>query len=60
MTFDARHSVDQALHHLAGRLDPIIGARLGPSLGGLPWPTVLTQLDKIRGKPQKSFGVQRL
>ncbi|RZU13986.1 uncharacterized protein DUF3320 [Kribbella rubisoli] len=55
MTFDARHSVDKGLHHLAGRLDPIIGAKLGPSLRGLPWPTVLTELDKMRGKPPKSY-----
>lgn len=55
MAFDARHSVDRGLHHLAKRLDPIIGARLAPSLGGLPWPTVLTELDKMRGKPPKTY-----
>ena len=55
MSFEARHSVDNGLHHLAGRLDPIIGARLAASLGGLPWPTVLTELDKMRGKAPKSY-----
>lgn len=55
MTYNPRHSVDRGLHHLAGRLDPLISARLGPSLGGLPWPTVLTELDKMRGKPPKSY-----
>jgi hypothetical protein len=55
MAFEARHSVDKGLHHLAGRLDPIIGARLAPSLGGLPWPTILTEIDKMRGKPPKSY-----
>lgn len=60
MTFDARHSVDKGLHHLAGRLDPIIGKRLAPKLGGLPWPTVLTELDKMRGKPPKSYGATDL
>lgn len=60
MTFDARHSVDQALHHLAGRLDPIIGSKLGPSLAGLPWPTVLTELDKMRGKPPRTYAATDL
>lgn len=60
MTFDARHSVDKGLHHLAGRLDPIIGARLAPSLGGLPWPTILTEIDKMRGKVPKSYAATDL
>ena len=55
MTFDAGYSVDKALHHLSGRLDPIIGARLESSLGGLPWPTVLSELDKMRGKTPKTY-----
>lgn len=55
MGFDARYSVDQGLHHLSQRLDPIIGAKLAPNLGGLPWPTVLSELDKMRGKPPKSY-----
>lgn len=60
MGFDARYSVDQGLHHLAQRLDPIIGAKLAPSLGGLPWPTVLSELDKMRGKPPKSYAATDL
>ena len=60
MTFEARHSVDRGLHHLARRLDPIIGAELSPSLGGLPWPTVLSELDKMRGKPPKSYAATDL
>lgn len=60
MSFDARHSVDKGLHHLARRLDPIIGKRLAPNLGGLPWPTVLTELDKMRGKPPKSYAATDL
>lgn len=60
MGFDARHSVDKGLHHLATRLNPIISTRLAPKLGGLPWPTVLTELDKMRGKPPKSYGAADL
>ncbi|MEP9385574.1 DUF3320 domain-containing protein [Nocardioides cheoyonin] len=60
MLFDPRYSVDKGLHHLAQRLDPIIGARLAPNLGGLPWPTVLTELDKMRGKPPKSYAATDL
>lgn len=55
MSFDARHSIDTGLHHLAGRLNPIIAARLHPSLGTLAWPTVLTELDRMRGKPPKTY-----
>lgn len=54
-TFDARSSIDQGLQHLASRLNPIIGTTLAPSLGGLPWPTVLTELDRMRGKPPKLY-----
>lgn len=60
MGFDARYSVDQGLYHLSQRLDPIIGARLAPSLAGLPWPTVLSELDKMRGKPPKSYAATDL
>lgn len=60
MTFDARHSVDQSLHHLAQRLDPIIGTKLAPSLSGFPWPTVLSELDKMKGKPPKSYSAADL
>lgn len=60
MDFDARYSVDKGLHHLAQRLDPIIGSRLAPMIGALPWPTVLTELDKMRGKPAKSYAATDL
>jgi len=48
MTFDVRHSIDTGLHHLSGRLDPIITNKLSPSRRGLPWTTVLTELDRMR------------
>lgn len=60
MNFDARYSIDQGLYHLSQRLDPVIGARLAPSLSGLPWPTVLSELDKMRGKPPKSYAASDL
>ncbi|MGC5246342.1 Swt1 family HEPN domain-containing protein [Gordonia sp. DT219] len=60
MTFDPRHSVDDGLHHLANLLDPIIGVRLAQSLGGLPWPTVLSELDKMKGKTPKSYSATDL
>jgi hypothetical protein len=60
MAFDARVSVDRGLTHLARRLDPIIDARLRPSLGGLPWPTVLSELDKMRGKSPKTYAASDL
>ena len=60
MDFDARYSIDQGLYHLSQRLDPVIGARLAPSLSGLPWPTVLSELDKMRGKSPKSYAATDL
>src|SRR3712207_606928 len=60
MGFDVRRAVDAGLHHLASRLDPIIAARLGPRLGGLPWPTVLVELDRMRGKPPKTYAATDL
>lgn len=50
MTFDARRSIDEGFVHLAARLDPIIGARLVGTLGGLPWTAILEQLDVAKGK----------
>jgi hypothetical protein len=55
VALDARHSVDQGLLHLATRLDPIIGARLRLELDGLPWTSVLVELDRMRGKTAKHF-----
>jgi len=60
MVFDARASIDRGLTHLARRLDPIIDARLRPNLGGLPWPTVLSELDKMRGKSPKTYAASDL
>lgn len=60
MTFDPHDSVDDGLRHLATRLDPIIGARLAPSLVGLPWPTVLGELDRMKGRPPKSYAAADL
>lgn len=60
MEFDARHSIDTGLRQLAGRLDPIIAMQLKPSLGGLPWTTVLTELDRMRGKAPKAYAVTDL
>ncbi|GAB05724.1 DUF3320 domain-containing protein [Gordonia amarae] len=53
--FKPRHCIDEGLTHLATRLDPIIGRVLEPSLGGLPWPAILTQLDKMSNKPPKTY-----
>lgn len=33
----------------------MIATKLGPNLGGLPWPAVLTELDRMRGKPPKVY-----
>lgn len=53
--FNARHSIDEGLSHLATRLDPIIAHVLAPSLGGLQWPTILTELDKMYNKSPKKY-----
>lgn len=50
MTFVARDSVRNGLDHLAVRLDSIIAERLAADLNGLPWPVVLTELDRARGR----------
>ena len=60
MTFDARHSIDDGLQHLAARLNAIVAATLAPSLDGLPWTTVLTELDKMRGKSPKTYAAADL
>lgn len=60
MTFDARHSIDGGLQHLAARLNPIIAAMLATDLDGLPWTTVLTELDKMRGKHPKTYAAADL
>lgn len=55
MTFNPRLSVSAGLDHLADRLGPIIAARLAKDLGGLPWTTILQQLDDIAGRPAKHY-----
>lgn len=49
MTFKPNLSVKEGLDHLATRLDPIIGERLAPDLGGHPWTVVLDILDEKKG-----------
>lgn len=53
MTFAPRQSVRSGLDHLETRLDPIIATRLADDLHGLPWTTVLTELDRAKGKPPR-------
>ena len=55
VSVNPRHSIDTGLHHLSSRLNPIIAKRLGASLGGLAWPAVLDELDRMRGKPPKTY-----
>ncbi|MFV0533907.1 MAG: Swt1 family HEPN domain-containing protein [Cumulibacter sp.] len=55
MTFEARRSVDAGLHHLSVRLDPIIAAKLAPILGGLPWTSVLAELDRMRDRIARQY-----
>lgn len=55
VTFNPKLSVSAGLDHLAERLGPIITARLAGDLGGLPWTTVLDQLDSIAGRPAKHY-----
>lgn len=50
-----RESVQQGLDALASRLDPIIAARLAGTLGGLPWTTILSELDAAKGYPSKIY-----
>lgn len=53
MQFDARQSIDKGLQHLAERLNPLIAKKL--DLGDLPWTTVLSELDKVRGRATKTY-----
>lgn len=55
MHFDARHSINTGLQHLAVRLNPIIADRLALDLGVRPWTSILTELDKVRGRVTKSY-----
>lgn len=60
MGFDARQSIDAGLLHLVSRLEPIIVERLEPHLRGLPWTTVLVEMDKMRGKSPRSYSPRDL
>lgn len=53
-----RESVRSGLDHLAVRLDPIIAQRLAADLNGLPWPVVLTELDRARGKQPREYNAK--
>jgi hypothetical protein len=55
VTFTPRQSVRAGLDHLEKRLDPIIAARLADHLNGLPWTTILVELDKARGKASRHY-----
>ena len=52
---DERASVQAALDHLASRLDPYIASVLRPVLSGLPWTTILTELDRAKGYTPKTY-----
>lgn len=60
IVFDARQSVDQGLQHLADRLEPLVERRLAPHLHGLPWTTILQELDRMRGKSVGTYGASDL
>ncbi len=55
-----RESVQRSLDALAGRLDPIITARLSKALNGLPWTTILSELDSAKGYPPKIYATTDL
>lgn len=55
MTYNPRHALDDCFVHLAKRLDPIIARTLAPHLGGLPWTTILSELDLMKGFNTKHY-----
>jgi len=55
VTFTPRQSIRAGLDHPESRLDPIIAARLADHLNGLPWTTILVELDRARGKPPRHY-----
>lgn len=55
MTYNPRHALDDCFVHLAKRLDPIIATSLAPHLAGLPWTTILSELDKMKGFNAKHY-----
>lgn len=50
-----KHRVSDVLDFLAVRLDPIIQGGLESSLQGLEWPVILTELDRAKGFPPKTY-----
>lgn len=51
-------TVTELLSALSQRLDPLIAARLATHLGGadgLPWTTVLAELDRAKGRSRHSY-----
>ena len=51
-------AVSELLSALTQRLDPLIGARLATHLGGtngLPWTTILAELDRVKGRSRHSY-----
>jgi hypothetical protein len=50
VTTSPRQSIDDGFVALAARLEPIIAERLAPHLSGLPWETLLRELDRMKGR----------
>jgi hypothetical protein len=50
-----RAAVGAAIELLAARLDEIIAERLAPRLHGLPWTTILTELDRLRDRDPREY-----
>lgn len=57
---DARASVQAGLDHLASRLSEYIASVLSPELNGLPWTTVLSELDRAKGYAPKTYSASDL
>ncbi|MGO3103544.1 Swt1 family HEPN domain-containing protein [Corynebacterium variabile] len=58
MTPSPTSAVSELLSTLSQRLDPLIAARLATHLGGaggLPWTTVLAELDRTKGRSRHSY-----
>ncbi|PPH72982.1 hypothetical protein C5C90_13150 [Rathayibacter sp. AY1D4] len=53
--FHARASVQSGLDHLAHRLNDILTRKLAHVLGTLEWPTVLRELDRAKGYPERTY-----
>ncbi|WKK72616.1 DUF3320 domain-containing protein [Rathayibacter oskolensis] len=53
--FHSRGSVQLGLDHLALRLNDILTRKLAHVLGTLEWPTVLRELDRAKGYPERTY-----